>query len=89
MNATPAPAKLKMRVFAVLDAFQNLDCIGCFGALVFAKREFVDIYFPADTAAMPAFVGNTFEFFVIARCIQLHFFRLRVGLNRFYHELIG
>jgi hypothetical protein len=81
VRASIALAKPKMRAFALLDAVQNLDCIRVLACTVFAKRGFVYIYFPADTAGMGAFIGNTFKISVIFRGVKLHNFHLLLHFN--------
>ena len=67
-------AKLKMRctVFA-RDALSNLISVFAFQLFVFSQGRWVDIYFPADTAAVTAFVGYTRKLFIIFGGEKLHF----------------
>jgi hypothetical protein len=72
MRTSIALAKPKMRAFSLLDAVQNLACIRVLACTVFAKRGFVYIYFPADTAAVSASLCDAPKVRIVAWCVDVH-----------------
>jgi hypothetical protein len=61
-----------MRRFCPIDRIANRRTVTAFERFVFCKGVGIDIDFPTNAAAMLAFVGYAFEFFIICRGVKLH-----------------
>lgn len=72
VGASLTIAELEVR--RVMRGYAGVDDVpvSAVEASVFFKGGFVNVNFPADAAAVIAFVGNASEFFVIAGGVEFH-----------------
>ena len=72
MRTPVVSAKLKMRISIIGDALLYGIAVASIEMLIFFESLSVNTDLPTDATAMLTLVSDTFEVFVIFRCVQLH-----------------